>query len=65
LHRLSLGVLGLAWMHGMLSGTDTFDAIAIYGCTFVGVALAATYRYWLFRSGRPTFSSALTEEAPR
>jgi DMSO/TMAO reductase YedYZ heme-binding membrane subunit len=65
LHRLSLGVLGLAWVHGMLSGTDTFDAIAIYGATFVGVALAAAYRYWVFRSGRPTFSTALAEEAPR
>ena len=65
LHRLSLGVLALAWMHGMLSGTDTFDAIAIYAATFVGVAVAAAYRYWVFRSGRPTFSSSLTEEASR
>lgn len=65
LHRLSLGVLGLAWAHGILSGTDTFDAIAIYGATFVGVGLAATYRYWVFRSGRPTFSTALAEEASR
>jgi DMSO/TMAO reductase YedYZ heme-binding membrane subunit len=65
LHRLSLGVLGLAWAHGILSGTDTFDAIAIYGVTFVGVALAATYRYWVFRSGRPTFSTSLAEEATR
>jgi DMSO/TMAO reductase YedYZ heme-binding membrane subunit len=65
LHRLSLVVLGLAWMHGMLSGTDTFDAMAIYGSTFVGVAIAAAYRYWVFRSGRPTFSSSLAEEASR
>jgi DMSO/TMAO reductase YedYZ heme-binding membrane subunit len=65
LHRLSLGVLALAWMHGMLSGTDTFDGIAIYGSTFVGVAVAAAYRYWVFRSGRPTFSSSLAEEASR
>jgi DMSO/TMAO reductase YedYZ heme-binding membrane subunit len=65
LHRLSLGVLALAWMHGMLSGTDTFDGIVIYGATFVGVAMAAAYRYWVFRSGRPTFSSSLTEEASR
>jgi DMSO/TMAO reductase YedYZ heme-binding membrane subunit len=65
LHRLSLGVLALAWMHGMLSGTDTFDGIAIYACTFVGVAMAAAYRYWVFRSGRPTFSTSLPEEASR
>ena len=65
LHRLSIGVLALAWMHGMLSGTDTFDAIAIYGTTFVGVAMAAAYRYWVFRSGRPTFSTSLAEETAR
>jgi hypothetical protein len=65
LHRLSLGVLGLAWAHGMLSGTDTFDAIAIYGGTFVAVAIAAAYRYWVFRAGRPTFSKSLPEEARR
>jgi DMSO/TMAO reductase YedYZ heme-binding membrane subunit len=65
LHRLSIGVLALAWMHGMLSGTDTFDAIAIYATTFVGVAIAAAYRYWVFRTGRPTFSTSLAEEASR
>jgi DMSO/TMAO reductase YedYZ heme-binding membrane subunit len=65
LHRLSLGVLALAWMHGMLSGTDTFDGIAIYAITFVGVAMAAAYRYWVLRSGRPTFSTSLPEEAAR
>lgn len=65
LHRLSLGVLGLAWAHGILSGTDTFDAIAIYGGTFVAVGIAAAYRYWVFRSGRPTFATSLVEEARR
>lgn len=65
LHRLSLGVLGLAWAHGMLAGTDTFDAIAIYGGTFVAVAIAGAYRYWVFRAGRPTFSKSLPEEARR
>jgi hypothetical protein len=65
LHRLSLGVLGLAWAHGMLAGTDTFDAIAIYGGTFVAVALAAAYRYWIVRAARPTFASSLAEETSR
>lgn len=65
LHRLSLGVLGLAWAHGMLAGTDTFDAIAIYGGTFVAVALAAAYRYWIVRAARPTFASSLVEETRR
>lgn len=65
LHRLSLGVLGLAWAHGMLAGTDTFDAIAIYGGTFVAVALAAAYRYWIVRAARPTFATSLEEETGR
>lgn len=65
LHRLSLGVLGLAWAHGMLAGTDTFDAIAIYAGTFVAIALAATYRYWIVRAGRPTFATSLEQETRR
>ena len=65
LHRLSLAVLGLAWAHGMLAGTDTFDAIAVYGGTFIAVALAATYRYWIVRAGRPTFATSLEQEKRR
>jgi DMSO/TMAO reductase YedYZ heme-binding membrane subunit len=65
IHRLSLGVLGMAWAHGMLAGTDTFDAVAIYGGTFLAVAIAATYRYWIVRAGRPTFATSLTEENRR
>lgn len=65
LHRLSLGVLGLAWAHGMLAGTDTFDTIAIYGGTFIAVALAAAYRYWIVRAGRPTFATSLEQEKRR
>lgn len=59
LHRLSLGVLGLAWAHGMLAGTDTFDAVLVYGGTFAVVAAAAAYRYWVVRTGRPTFATSL------
>lgn len=62
LHRLSLGVLGLAWAHGMLAGTDTFDAAAIYGLTFLAVAIAAIYRYWIVRAARPSFATSLVEE---
>lgn len=63
LHRLSLGVLGLAWAHGMLAGTDTFDAFAIYGGTFAAVSIAAVYRYWVVRAARPTFATSLAEES--
>lgn len=61
LHRLSLGVLALAWAHGILAGTDTFDAALIYGGSFVAVAFAAAYRYWIVRSGRPTFATSLPQ----
>jgi DMSO/TMAO reductase YedYZ heme-binding membrane subunit len=59
LHRLGLAVLGLAWMHGVLAGTDTNDLGWLYGVTFAVVALAAAYRYWIVRSARPTFASTL------
>jgi DMSO/TMAO reductase YedYZ heme-binding membrane subunit len=62
LHRLSLIVLALAWAHGMLAGTDTFDAGAIYGGSFAAVVLAAAYRYWIVRARRPTFATALARE---
>ena len=61
LHRLSLGVLALGWAHGILAGTDTFDAALVYGGSFACVGLAAIYRYWIVRSGRPTFATSLQE----
>ncbi|HYL41415.1 MAG TPA: hypothetical protein VET90_08910 [Candidatus Binatus sp.] len=63
LHRLSLGVLVLAWAHGILAGTDTWSAAAwvIYGGTLAAVLAAATYRYWVVRSARPTFAASLPE----
>lgn len=61
LHRFSLGVLVLAWAHGMLAGTDTFDAVLVYAGSFAGVGLAAVYRYWIVRAGRPTFATSLEE----
>jgi hypothetical protein len=53
LHRLSLVVLALAWAHGMLAGSDTFDAVAVYGGSFAAVLVAAAYRYWVIRAARP------------
>jgi predicted ferric reductase len=61
LHRLSLGVLALGWAHGILAGTDTFDAALVYVGTFACVGLAAVYRYWIVRAGRPTFATSLLE----
>ena len=61
IHRLSLGVLALAWTHGVLSGTDSVAMAGAYGASFVLVLLAAAYRYWVSRAGRPTFSTSLPE----
>ena len=65
LHRLSLVVLALAWAHGILSGTDTFAAAALYASTFGAVMVAAAYRYWIVRAGRPTFATSLAQEGHR
>lgn len=62
LHRLSLIVLALAWAHGLLSGTDTFAAAVVYASTFGAVAVAAAYRYWIVRAGRPSFATSLARE---
>jgi predicted ferric reductase len=59
LHRLSLGVLLLAWTHGMLSGTDSTALRPVYFLTFSAVAGAAAYRYWVSRTPRPTFAVSL------
>jgi len=59
LHRLSLVVLALGWVHGVLSGTDTPVLGAVYGGILAVILGAATYRYWIVRSARPTFASSL------
>lgn len=63
LHRLSLGVLALAWAHGALAGTDTVAAASVYGATFASVLMAATYRYWVVRTKRPSFASSLERKS--
>jgi hypothetical protein len=61
IHRMSLGIFALAWMHGALSGTDSTALGWFYGLTGGFVLLAAGYRYWVSRQARPTFSTALQE----
>ncbi len=61
LHRLSLGILVLSWIHSVLSGTDSVPMAGVYGGSLVLVLLAAAYRYWVSRAGRPTFSTSLPE----
>jgi DMSO/TMAO reductase YedYZ heme-binding membrane subunit len=65
LHRLSVVVLALAWAHGVTAGTDTFAGGLLYASTFGAVLVAAAYRYWIVRAGRPTFATSLARGTHR
>jgi sulfoxide reductase heme-binding subunit YedZ len=54
LHRLSLVVLVLAWMHGILAGTDSDALRPLYVGSFGLVVAAAAHRYWVIRRARAT-----------
>ncbi len=64
IHRLSLVVFALAWMHGLLAGTDSMAMLAFYVVTGGIVVAASAYRYWVSRAARPTFATSL-QEVPR
>jgi sulfoxide reductase heme-binding subunit YedZ len=61
IHRLAIVVFVLAWMHGLLAGTDSMAVALAYIVTFAVVLAAAAYRYWVSRRPRPTFSTSLPE----
>lgn len=61
LHRLSIAVFVLSWLHGMLAGTDGTALRLMYVATGLAVLLAAAYRYWVGRKARPTFSTSLPD----
>jgi len=65
LHRLSLVVFILAWLHGILAGTDTEALRPFYLVTGLTVLGAAAYRYWVARQARPSFATSLTEAPSR
>jgi len=52
IHRLSLGVFILAWLHGVLAGTDTSGLMPLYLATGAAVLIASAYRYWVVRRAR-------------
>lgn len=56
LHRLSLGVFLLAWLHGMLSGTDSIALLPMYLATGVVVVGVAAWRYWVVKRARAIVS---------
>lgn len=63
IHRLGVLVFVLAWMHGLLAGTDSMTLIAFYVVTGGLVLAAGAYRYWVSRAARPTFATSLEEGA--
>ena len=65
IHRLALAVFALAWLHGILSGTDSDALRPMYVGAGLAVVAAGAYRYWASRKGRPTFESSRTEVAVR
>jgi hypothetical protein len=46
LHRASLAIFVLAWMHGLLAGTDSPPLTGIYLCLAAAVGFAALHRFW-------------------
>jgi predicted ferric reductase len=61
IHRLGVVVLVLAWLHGLLAGTDSATFAPFYGASFALIGLAMAYRYWVARQGRPSFATSLPE----
>ena len=66
IHRFSLVVLVAAWLHGVLSGTDTQSFLPIYVASGAAVVAAAAYRYWVVRRARTAAHApaALSRPAP-
>lgn len=65
IHRLGVVVFILAWMHGLLAGTDSLPLSAFYLVTGAVVLGAGAYRYWVSRAPRPTFATSLKEGSNR
>ena len=59
LHRVSHAIFPIAWLHGVLAGTDSVALIGLYAVTGLAVLGAVSYRYWVARQARPTFSTSL------
>ena len=63
IHRLSLIVFVLVWLHAVLAGSDSGELGLLYVGTGLAVVFSGAYRYWASRQRRPTFTTSLTEDA--
>ncbi len=61
IHRFAIVVFALAWMHGLLAGTDSGTLVPLYLATGVGVLAALAYRWWVSRHApaAPSFSEVI------
>jgi len=57
IHRFAMAVWALAWVHGVLAGSDSGPLALAYATTGFVVVSAVGYRYWVARLGRPTFAA--------
>jgi hypothetical protein len=53
----------MAWMHGVLAGTDTTALGPMYIGAGLLVTFAGAYRYWASRKRKPTFNTSRSEVA--
>jgi methionine sulfoxide reductase heme-binding subunit len=63
LHRLALLIFVMAWMHGVLAGTDSTALGPMYIGAGLLVTFAGAYRYWASRKRKPTFNTSRSEVA--
>jgi sulfoxide reductase heme-binding subunit YedZ len=61
IHRVSVVVFVLAWLHVQLIGSESDDLSRLYVVTGVVVVGSGLYRLWASRQGRPTFLARLRE----
>lgn len=67
MHRLSLLIFLLAWIHGVLAGSDTVALLALYLSTTVFIAILAAWRYLSpsIRNRRKSFARGSTPSVER
>ncbi len=61
IHRFALVAWILAWMHGLLAGTDSAALLPVYLASGFAVIGAGAYRYWVSKRARPTFATSLPD----
>lgn len=61
LHRGSLVIWAMTWVHGIVAGTDAGSLGLMYVVTGGFMVAAGAYRYWVARKKRPTFATSLPD----